>query len=100
MTDPGLRFYELPTIGRRWVPFRRFIDGGMAAAIRNPISLRRTITVYDDVGKVSRALGIKDRSTITVMCVNRSGRILWRGTGGVSMRQVTELERILDGGHT
>ncbi|MFY8239176.1 MAG: hypothetical protein ACOVK5_08050, partial [Ilumatobacteraceae bacterium] len=30
--DTGLRFYEIPTIGRLWAPARRFIDGGMASA--------------------------------------------------------------------
>ena len=50
--DPGLRFYELPTIGRIWAPVRNFIDGGMAAAIREPVVLRRTLTVYGDVTKL------------------------------------------------
>jgi hypothetical protein len=25
---PGLEVYEIPAIGRRWTPVRRFIDGG------------------------------------------------------------------------
>ena len=45
-TDPGLRFYEVPTIGRIWAPVRNFIDGGMASAIREPVILQRTLTVY------------------------------------------------------
>jgi hypothetical protein len=42
--DPGLRFYEVPTIGRVWAPVRNMIDGGMAAALRDPVLLRRTLT--------------------------------------------------------
>jgi hypothetical protein len=42
--DPGLRFYEVPTIGRVWAPVRNTIDGGMAAALRDPVLLRRTLT--------------------------------------------------------
>jgi hypothetical protein len=30
VADPGLCFYELPTIGRIWAPVRNMIDGGMA----------------------------------------------------------------------
>ncbi len=39
--DPEFRCYELPTIGRLWVPMRRFIDGGMAATIRDPVVRQR-----------------------------------------------------------
>lgn len=79
--DPGLRFYELPVIGRRWSPVRRLIDGGMAAAIRDPVVLQRTFTVYGDVDRVTRPLGITDRSTITVGVVDRRGTVLGLVTG-------------------
>ena len=94
-SDPGLRFYELPTIGRIWAPVRRFIDGGMAAAIRNPVILRRTFTVYGDVNLITRPLGIEDRSTIAVFCVDRSGDVLWHGTGGFTESLAHELEKVL-----
>jgi hypothetical protein len=43
--DPDFRFYELPMIGRKLAPMRRFIEGGTAAAIREAVVLRRTLTV-------------------------------------------------------
>ena len=79
--DPGLRFYEVPTIGRIWAPVRNFIDGGMAASIREPVILRRTLTVYGDVDRVTGPLSIEDRSTISVFLVDRRGAVHWRGTG-------------------
>ena len=30
---PGVGVYEIPAIKRRWLPARRFIDGGMRAGI-------------------------------------------------------------------
>lgn len=93
--DPGLRFYELPTIGRVWAPVRNFIDGGMAAAIRDPVTLRRTLTVYGDVNRVARPLGIEDRSTITVLLVDRGGRVRGQGTGGFSRSLAADLEATL-----
>jgi len=81
-TDPNLRFYELPTIGRIWAPMRNFIDGGMAAAIREPRILKRTFTIYGDVRHVTRPLGIEDRSTITLVLVDGSGTVRWSGAGG------------------
>lgn len=93
--DSGLRFYELPTIGRIWAPVRRFIDGGMAAAIREPVILQRTFTIYGDLDRVTRPLGIEDRSTISVFCVDRSGQVLWRGTGGYSEELAAEIEAVM-----
>jgi hypothetical protein len=93
--DPGLRFYELPTIGRIWAPVRRFIDGGMAAAIREPLILQRTFTIYGDLDRVTGPLGIKDRSTVSVFCVDRSGQVLWRGVGGYSEEHALEIESVI-----
>lgn len=95
VVDSGLRFYELPTIGRIWAPVRRFIDGGMAAAIREPVILQRTFTIYGDLDRVTRPLGIEDRSTISVLCVDRSGQVLWRGSGGYSEELAAEVEAVM-----
>ncbi len=81
-TDSGLRFYELPTIGRIWAPVRNFIDGGMAASIREPVILQRTLTIYGDVNRLTRPLGIDDRSTITLLLVDRTGTVNWQDLGG------------------
>ena len=93
--DPGLRFYELPTIGRIWAPVRNFIDGGMAAAIRVPAILQRTLTVYGDVNRVTQPLGIDDRSTIALLLVDRSGHVRWRGSGGFAARLAQDLDTAL-----
>jgi hypothetical protein len=90
--DPGLRFYEVPTIGRIWAPVRKVIDGGMASAIRNPVILQRTLTVYGDVNRVTRPLGIEDRSTIALLLVDASGQVLWRGAGGFTTALAHDLE--------
>ena len=91
--DPDLRFYELPTIGRIWAPMRNVIDGGMAAAIREPRILGRTFTIYGDVRNVTRPLGIEDRSTITLVLVDRSGSVRWSGRGGFDPEVAQDLLR-------
>lgn len=93
--DDDLCFYEIPVISRRWIPIRRFIDGGMASAIRTPEILRRTLTIYDDVNRVTRSLAITDRSTITVVCVDRNGSLLWNGRGEFTEYLSHDLERVL-----
>jgi hypothetical protein len=80
--DPRLGFAELPAIGLQWQPARPVIDGGMAAAIRDQKTRRRTLTVYTDIRRVTVPLGISDRSTIWLFLVDRAGRVRWRGSGG------------------
>jgi hypothetical protein len=79
--DPGLRFYEVPTIGRIWAPVRNMIDGGMARAIKEPVVLQRTLTVYGDLNRLTGPLAVTDTSTIAVFLVDAAGTVLWSGTG-------------------
>jgi hypothetical protein len=80
--DPRLGFAELPAIGLQWQPARPVIDGGMAAAIHDQKTRRRTLTVYTDIRRVTVPLHILDRSTIWLFLVDRAGRVRWRGSGG------------------
>lgn len=76
-----LTSYEVPVLGRRWAPMRPVIDGGMAVAVRDEAVRRRTLTVYGDVGSIAGALGITDRSTVSIFLVEHGGHILDRATG-------------------
>ena len=78
---PGLAGYEIPTISGGWSPVRRFIDGGMKAAIPDPLTRRRTVTVYGDVGRVTGALGLSGREEIAVVLCDREGEVSWMATG-------------------
>ena len=93
--DPGLRFYEVPTIGRIWAPARRFIDGGMAASIKVPEILQRTFTVYGDISRLTGPLSIHHRSTIAVLLVDGNGHVLWQGSGGYSTSAAESLESVI-----
>lgn len=95
LTDPDIRFYEVPAIARFWAPARKFIDGGMAAAIRNPVVLRRTFTVYGDLQRLTLPLDIRDRSTITLLCLDQKGHVRWTGHGGYTTAVARELESVL-----
>lgn len=94
-SDAGLRFFEIPTIGRMWAPVRSFIDGGMAAAIRDPVVLRRTLTVYGNVDRLAAPLHIEDRSTISLFLVDRSGAVRWRGQGAFDAETAASLAAAL-----
>lgn len=81
-TTPRLGLAELPAIGLAWQPARLVIDGGMAAAISDQQTRRRTLTVYTDLRRLTGPLGIGDRNTIWLFLTDRVGRVRWHGSGG------------------
>jgi hypothetical protein len=94
--DPELAIYEVPTLGSMWIPARSFIDGGMAAAIRSPKILQRTLTVYGNTKSYAEALKIRSRSTITLLVVTRDGVVRWSGTGGFTPESAAALGEALE----
>ena len=97
---PDVAVYELPVLSSVYSPARWFIDGGMARGVGTDAARARTITVYTDVGKAVRELGLAGTDTIGVLLVDRSGRILAREHGGFddekAMRLTAALERSND----
>ena len=94
---PDVAVYELPVLSSAYSPARWFIDGGMARGVGTDAARARTITVYTDVAKAVRELGLPGTDTIAVLLVDRSGRILAREHGGFddekTMRLTAALER-------
>lgn len=72
---------EVPVLGRRYLGARRFIDGGMAASIADPVVLARTITVYTDPVAFRRRCGVPTAEEVTVLLAGRDGAVTWHRTG-------------------
>ena len=66
---------EVPTIGTRYRLFRPLIDGGMRAGIPDPAVRARTLTVYTDVGRVLRALGVRSTRHVVAVLAEPSGAV-------------------------
>jgi hypothetical protein len=86
---------EIPVIGRRYRAARRVIDGGMAAAIADPVALARTITVYTDPAAFRRGCGITSVDEVTALAVQRDGSVVWHAVGPPTTRHRTDLQRVL-----
>lgn len=72
---------EIPVLSTRWKVGRGFIDGGMAANIRIPRVLARTITVYTNVSAFQRLLGIPGSDEVQACVVTPAGEVLARVPG-------------------
>lgn len=80
-SNPAFRYYEMPTISRRWTPARRFIDGGMAMAIADRAARERTLTVYTNLEPIITALGLAGTDDIAIALVDAHGVVVWQATG-------------------
>lgn len=88
---PGLRCFEIPTIGTRWNWARNSIDRGMATGIRDLAVRERTITVYTRLGPVLRALGLRDREHVFVAALAADGTILASAIGDPTPESVAAI---------
>jgi carbon monoxide dehydrogenase subunit G len=93
---PEVAVYELPVLSSAYSPARWFIDGGMARGVGTDAARARTITVYTDVAKAVRELGLPGTDTIAVLLVDRSGHILAREHGGLDDEKTTRLTAALE----
>ena len=82
---------EVPFLQARWLPARRFIDGGMARGIADPDVLARTLTAYGSPARHRRATGLAAWGTavprlrpgrdVEALVVSRDGRVHWHASG-------------------
>jgi hypothetical protein len=79
----GVPVLEVPVFDRSELWRRGVIDGGMIDGIGDLTVLRRTLTVYTDLGTFCAATGIPDRGTVSVLVVDPDGTVRARATGPV-----------------
>ena len=73
--------------------------GFLGSRSTRPVILQRTLTIHGDVNRVTRPLGIEDRSTIALLLVDGSGHVLWRRAGGFTPLLAHDLEAALTEHH-
>ena len=93
--DPGLHYYELPTIQRPNALMRWFIDTGMRHGIADRKARERTITLYLEKKPFLDALLITDQKKIYAFLVDREGKVLWRAEGVFDESKGTSLRNAL-----
>lgn len=76
---------------------RGAIVKAMKAAVKAPELRASTIPLFVDVPQFASALGIADRSHLTVLLVESGGRITWRASGPFSEAAGASLTAALQG---
>jgi hypothetical protein len=93
--QPGLRVYELPVLPKTLTLMRGIIDGGMRGGIPDSAVRAATITLYISKSPFKKALGIATEDHITVVLVDRAGKIYWRAMGVFAEPALQELQSTL-----
>ncbi len=93
---------EVPYLSSRWLPLRRFIDGGMATGIADPDVLARTWTAYGSPARHRRACGLvppvgQGGRAVEAVVVDRAGTVFWHATGPPPRDLPDGLRAALDG---
>ncbi len=86
---------ELLFVGRRFRWFRSVIDARLSAQAESAAERARTLPLYLDRGRFRKQLGLKDENEVYVLLVSRSGRVAWRGEGGLTPDKVAEMEHVV-----
>ena len=93
--DEGVRFYELPVLGRGYRLLSGFIEGGMRSGIPDLGARNRTITLYVDKDGFRGALALPSESSISVLVVDQLGRVLSRVDGPFTPEKAARLQDAL-----
>jgi hypothetical protein len=80
-TNPQLRFYEVPVFPWRDVFYRWWLNTAMRSNTPDDAARRRTIPVYVDKQKFKSELQITTEKAVTVVLLDKDGRVLWRSSG-------------------
>jgi hypothetical protein len=83
----GFRYYELPTQPPMNMLYRMSLDLGMKMGIPDRAAREATITLYLDKEQYRQALGIPTEDTIVPMLITRTGEILWRSEGSLTVEK-------------
>lgn len=78
---PQFRFYEVPVLPWRDVFYRWWLNTAMRSGVEDDAARQRTIPVYVDKQKFKSSLQIATEKTITVVLLDKDGRVVWRSSG-------------------
>lgn len=93
--NPGLHYYEFPTLPRRGPIYRTFLNEGMRAGIPSDATRARTITLYLEKHVFRKALDIENEQNMWVYLFDKSGSVLWRTEGRFSQEKGAALNDAL-----
>jgi len=91
----GVKFYETPVLSSSYKLMSGFIDNGMRSGITSKSTRAKTITLYTNVSKFNKSIGLGSKSTIHAVVIDRNGKVLETVSGAYSKAKANKLNAAL-----
>lgn len=91
----GVKYYETPVISSGYKLMSGFIDNGMRSGITSKSTRAKTITLYTNVSKFNRAVGVSGKGSIHAVVLDRNGKVLAQVSGAYSKDKAKKISAAL-----
>jgi len=91
----GVKYFETPVISSGYKLMSGFINNGMRSGIASKSTRSKTITIFTNVGKFNKQMGLSGKGDIHAIVIDRSGKVLAKVSGAYSMAKAKKLNAAL-----
>lgn len=92
---PGMHHYLLPVYGKENFLYRWWINSSLRSSLPEDEQRQTTIPLYLNRPNFMKSLKIGSDKEITVLLVDKQGRVLWREMGGLNEAKRSSLQAAL-----
>jgi len=91
----GVKYFETPVLSSGYKLMSGFIDNGMRSGITSKATRAKTITLYTNVNKFNRDVGVSGKNSIHAIVIDKSGNVLAQVSGTYSAAKAKEISAAL-----
>ena len=91
----GVKYYEVPVISSGYSLMSGFIDNGMRSGISSKSTRAKTITLYTNVSKFNREVGVSGKGSVHAIVIDRNGKVLANVSGAYSKDKAKKISAAL-----
>lgn len=89
------KFYELPTLPSALRLMGGLIENGMRSGIKSKATRAKTLTLYTNVNRFRKSLGLGGKNQIYAVLIDRQGRVLAVQSGTYSSAKAKKIRAAL-----
>ncbi len=91
----GVKYFETPVVSSSYKLMSGFINNGMRSGIKDNATRAKTITLFTNVGKFNRQVGLSGTGNIHVIVIDRNGKVLATESGAYSKAKANRISAAL-----
>jgi hypothetical protein len=91
----GVKYFETPVVSSSYKLMSGFINNGMRSGIQDTGTRAKTITLFTNVGKFNKLVGLSGTNTIHVIVLDRNGKVLAKQSGAYTQDKAKAISAAL-----